>query len=53
MPAQRKRAHGLHDFVNENDARAIAAAAWNACRKIEALRQVWGDLFKAAGGTAS
>jgi hypothetical protein len=45
--------HGLHEFVDENDARAITAAAWNACQKIEALRQVWGDLFKAAGGTAS
>jgi hypothetical protein len=42
--------HGLHDFVNENDARAITAAAWNACQKIEALRQVWGDLYKAAAG---
>jgi hypothetical protein len=45
--------HGLHDFVSENDARAITAAAWNACQKIEALRRVWGDLFKAAGGTTS
>jgi hypothetical protein len=45
--------HGLHDFVGENDARAITAAAWNACQKIEALRRAWGDLFKAAGGAAS
>lgn len=45
--------HGLHDFVSENDARAITAAAWNACQRIEALRRVWGDLFIAAGGTAS
>ncbi len=45
--------HGLQEFINENDARAITAVAWNACQKIEALRRVWGDLFKAAGGTAS
>jgi hypothetical protein len=45
--------HGQHDFVNENDARAITAAAWNACQKIEALRRMWGDLFTAVGGTAS
>jgi hypothetical protein len=45
--------HGLHDFVGENDARAITAAAWNTCQKIEALIRVWGDLFTAAGGTAS
>ena len=45
--------HGLHDFINESDARAITAAAWNACQKIEALRRVWGDLFKAAAQTAS
>jgi hypothetical protein len=45
--------HGLHDFVNENDARAITAAAWNACQKIETLRLVWGDLYKAAARAAS
>jgi hypothetical protein len=45
--------HGLHDFVGENDARAITAAAWNACQKIEALRRMWGDLYKAAAQTAS
>jgi hypothetical protein len=45
--------HGLHDFVDEKDARAITAAAWNACQKIEALRRVWGDLFKAAGRVAA
>lgn len=45
--------HGLHDFVNENDARATTAAAWNACQKIEVLRRMWGDLFKAAAQAAS
>lgn len=40
--------HGLHDFVNENEARAVTAAAWNACQKVEALRRMWEDLFKAA-----
>jgi hypothetical protein len=45
--------HGLHDFVNENDARAITSAAWNTCQKIEALRRMWGDLFKAVAQAAS
>ncbi len=40
--------HGLREFVNENEARAVAAAAWNACQKVEALRRMWHDLFKAA-----
>lgn len=45
--------HGLHEFVNENDARAITAVAWNACQKIEALRRMWGDLYEAATRTVS
>jgi hypothetical protein len=43
--------HGMHDFVNENEARAVTAAAWNAWQKIEALRRMWEDLFKAAART--
>jgi hypothetical protein len=46
--------HGLHEFVNENDARAVATAGWNAWQKVEALRRMWHDLFKAAAkATAS
>ena len=40
--------HGLHEFVNENEAGAVVAAAWNTCQKVEALRRMWEDLFKAA-----
>jgi hypothetical protein len=40
--------HGLREFVNENEARAVAGAAWHACQKVEALRRMWHDLFKAA-----
>ena len=45
--------HGLHDFIDENQSRAIASAAWNACQKVEALRRMWNDLFKAAAQAAS
>jgi hypothetical protein len=45
--------HGLHEFVNENDASAVAAAGWNTCQKVEALKQMWEDLFKAAAHAAS
>ena len=37
--------HGLREFANEPEARATA---WLACQKIEALQQIWRDLFKAA-----
>jgi len=40
--------HGLREFVNENEARAVTAAGWHACQKVEALRRMWQDLFKAA-----
>ncbi len=40
--------HGLHEFVNKNEAGAVVAAAWSACQKVEALRRMWEDLFKAA-----
>jgi hypothetical protein len=40
--------HGLREFVNEPEARAVASTAWLACQKIEALQQIWRDLFKAA-----
>lgn len=40
--------HGLREFVNENEARAVTAAGWITCQKIDALRRAWNDLFKAA-----
>ena len=40
--------HGLREFANEPEARAVASSAWLACQKIEALQQIWRDLFKAA-----
>jgi hypothetical protein len=40
--------HGLREFANEPEARAVASTAWLACQKVEALRQIWRDLFKAA-----
>jgi hypothetical protein len=40
--------HGLREFANEAEARAVASAAWLACQKVEALQQIWRDLFKAA-----
>jgi hypothetical protein len=40
--------HGLREFANESEARAVACTAWLACQKVEALQQIWRDLFKAA-----
>jgi len=45
--------HGLRDFVNEPEARAVAASAWTTCQKVEALRRAWNDVFKAAALAAS
>jgi hypothetical protein len=40
--------HGLRDFVGENEAGAVVAAAWTTCQKVEALKPMWRDLLKAA-----
>jgi hypothetical protein len=40
--------HGLREFTDEYEARAVASTAWLACQKVEALQQIWRDLFKAA-----
>jgi hypothetical protein len=40
--------HGLREFANESEARAVASTAWLACQKVEALQQIRRDLFKAA-----
>jgi hypothetical protein len=40
--------HGLREFANEREASAVASTAWLACQKVEALQQIWRDLFKAA-----
>ena len=37
---------------NERDARAVAATAWFACQRLEALQRKWQDLFKATARTA-
>jgi hypothetical protein len=38
---------------NERDARAIAATAWFACQRLEALQRKWHVLFKATARAAS
>ena len=45
--------HALREVGNERDARAVAATAWFACQRLEALQQKWQDLFKAAARAAS
>lgn len=45
--------HGLRDFVNEDEARAVAASAWTTCQKVETLRRTWNDVFKAAALAAA
>jgi len=45
--------HGLRDFVGEHEASAVAASAWTTCQKVEALRRIWNDVFKAAELAAS
>jgi hypothetical protein len=38
---------------NERDARAVAATAWFASQRLEALQRKWQDLFKATARAAS
>jgi hypothetical protein len=45
--------HGLREFTNASEAGAVAATAWLACEKLEALRRMWHALFKAAARVAS
>ena len=45
--------YALREVGNERDARAVAATAWFACQKLEALQRKWQDLFKATARAAS
>jgi hypothetical protein len=45
--------HALREVGNERDARAVAATAWFACQRLEALQQKWNALFKATARAAS
>jgi hypothetical protein len=51
--ADRKDPYALREVGNERDARAVAATAWFACQKLEALQRKWQDLFKATARAAS
>jgi hypothetical protein len=44
--------YALREVGNERDARAVAATAWFACQRLEALQQKWQDLFKATARAA-
>jgi hypothetical protein len=45
--------HGLREFTEESEARAVASAAWFTCQKLDALQQKWHDLLKATAWAAS
>ena len=45
--------YALREVGNERDVRAVAATAWFACQRLEALQQKWQDLFKATARAAS
>ncbi len=45
--------YALREVGNERDARAVAATAWFACQRLEALQRKWQDLFKATARAAS
>jgi hypothetical protein len=45
--------YALCEVGNERDARAVAATAWFASQRLEALQQKWQDLFKATARMAS
>ena len=45
--------YALREVGNERDARAVAATAWFACQRLEALQQKWNALFKATARAAS
>ena len=44
--------YALCEVGNERDARAVAATAWFASQRLEALQQKWQDLFKATARAA-
>jgi len=45
--------YALREVGNERDARAVAATAWFACQRLEALQRKWQDLFKATARAAA
>jgi hypothetical protein len=45
--------YALREVGNERDARAVAATAWFACQRLEALQRKWQDLFRATARAAS
>jgi hypothetical protein len=45
--------YALREVGNERDGRAVAATAWFACQRLEALQRKWQDLFKATARVVS
>jgi hypothetical protein len=41
--------YGLTHHGGEDEGRAVAALAWMACRRLDALQEVWRRLWEAAG----
>jgi len=46
--ASRLMGYGLAQHVGDEEGRAVVALAWAACRRLDALQQLWGQLFKCA-----
>jgi len=51
--ALRLLGHGLNQIASEEDGRAAAAIAWTVCQRLNALQQLWRQLFKHAAQARS
>ncbi len=47
MHALRFIGYGLAQHGDEAEGRAVAAIAWTACRRLEALQDIWRRMWKA------
>jgi hypothetical protein len=43
--------YGLTQHGGEHEGRAVAALAWTACQRLEALQETWRRLWRAGRGT--
>jgi|KBSMisStandDraft_5_1062788.scaffolds.fasta_scaffold533521_3 hypothetical protein len=46
--ALRFMGYGLAQHIGDEEGRAVVALAWMTCRRLDALQQLWRQLFKCA-----
>jgi hypothetical protein len=46
--ALRLMGYGLAQHIGDEEGRAVAALAWMTCHRLDALQQLWRQLFKCA-----